>query len=293
MLKSIIRTLLQKFVDDIDSDNCNITMEQQSKIISVLSNIANPDQRMSKIQACDYLGVSRATFDNYVRDGFIPKGIKQEGFKELSWQSLIQTYSYQLMDRNNLNYLVYVHTNKINGKKYVGQSSNIVERWRNGGKNYFSSIKFFRAIQKYGWENFTHEILYENLNKEAANKIERDLIRKYDSINNGYNIQEGGYTSLTQNSLDKMSKSLKQGYLDHPERRQKISEKLIGRKNSEETKRKKSLNSAKAKLITIDGEIGSIRFWALKIGMSHTTLNYRLKTHGEDNLIQFIKSKLK
>lgn len=79
MLKSIIRTLLQKFIDDIDSDNCNITMEQQSKIISVLSNIANPDYRMSKVQACDYLGVSRATFDNYVRDG------KQEGFKELSW----------------------------------------------------------------------------------------------------------------------------------------------------------------------------------------------------------------
>lgn len=63
MLKSIIRTLLQKFIDDIDSDNCNITMEQQSKIISVLSNIANPDQRMSKIQACDYLGVSRATLE--------------------------------------------------------------------------------------------------------------------------------------------------------------------------------------------------------------------------------------
>lgn len=79
MLKSIIRTLLQKFIDDIDSDNCNITMEQQSKIISVLSNIANPDQ--SKVQACDYLGVSRATFDNYVRDGFIPKGIKQKVLK--------------------------------------------------------------------------------------------------------------------------------------------------------------------------------------------------------------------
>ena len=43
------------------------------------------DQRMSKVMACDYLGVSRATFDNYVRDGFIPKGIKEDGFKELNW----------------------------------------------------------------------------------------------------------------------------------------------------------------------------------------------------------------
>lgn len=71
MLKSIIRTLLQKFIDDIDADNCNITMEQQSKIISVLSNIANPDQRMSKIQACDYIGVSitdERHFALYIKD---------------------------------------------------------------------------------------------------------------------------------------------------------------------------------------------------------------------------------
>lgn len=85
MMKSIILSILQKFIDDLTSDNCNITAKQQSDIISVLSNIANPDNRMSKIQACDYLGVSRATFDNYVKLGFIPKGTKQEGFKELSW----------------------------------------------------------------------------------------------------------------------------------------------------------------------------------------------------------------
>lgn len=85
MLKQIIRDILQKFIDDIDTGNSNIDYEQQCKILSVLSNIANPDQRMSKMQACDYLGVSRATFDNYVRDGFIPKGIKQDGFKELYW----------------------------------------------------------------------------------------------------------------------------------------------------------------------------------------------------------------
>lgn len=86
MLKSIIRDLLQKFIDDLDAGNTNISEDQEIKIISLLSNIANPDQRMSKIQACDYLGVSRATFDNYVRDGFIPKGTKQESFKEKSWQ---------------------------------------------------------------------------------------------------------------------------------------------------------------------------------------------------------------
>lgn len=85
MLKPIIRNLLQKFIDDLDAGNTNISEDYEIKIISLLSNIANPDQRMSKIQACDYLGISRATFDNYVRDGFIPKGTKQEGFKELSW----------------------------------------------------------------------------------------------------------------------------------------------------------------------------------------------------------------
>ena len=54
----------------------------------MLCNIANKDQRMSKLQAAEYLGVCRATFDNLVKDGFIPKGVKQEGFKELSWSKI-------------------------------------------------------------------------------------------------------------------------------------------------------------------------------------------------------------
>ena len=85
---NIIRNLLQKFINDIDTGNTNITQEDQSKILSMLCNIVDKDQRMSKIQSCEYLGVSRATFDNLVRDGFIPKGRKQEGFKELSWSKI-------------------------------------------------------------------------------------------------------------------------------------------------------------------------------------------------------------
>ena len=80
----IIKSLLVKYIDDIDSGNTNISMEDQCKLLRILSNVDNSDE-MSKTQAADYIGVSRATFDNYVRDGFIPKGEKVESFKELRW----------------------------------------------------------------------------------------------------------------------------------------------------------------------------------------------------------------
>lgn len=83
MLK-IIRTLLKKLLDDIDAGNSNITEEEGQEIISMLSEIA--DNRMSKYQACQYLNVSRATFDNLVRDGFLPEGKHQAGFKEKYWR---------------------------------------------------------------------------------------------------------------------------------------------------------------------------------------------------------------
>lgn len=85
MLK-IIRTILQKYIDDIDADNCNLDFEQQCNIIRLLSNVdSGQSNEMNKTDAADYLGVSRATFDNYVRDGFIPKGKQVGHFKELRW----------------------------------------------------------------------------------------------------------------------------------------------------------------------------------------------------------------
>lgn len=82
----IIKSILQKFIDDIDADNTNISYEQQCDIIRILSNVdSGKDNEMNKTQAADYLGVSRATFDNYVRDGFIPKGKQIGSFKELRW----------------------------------------------------------------------------------------------------------------------------------------------------------------------------------------------------------------
>ncbi len=82
---SIIKNLLQQIINDIDSNNTNLTYEDQMKALRFIQNMTDKNCRMSKIQACDYLGVSRATFDNYVKNGWIPRGEKQDGFKELSW----------------------------------------------------------------------------------------------------------------------------------------------------------------------------------------------------------------
>lgn len=91
------------------------------------------------------------------------------------------------------NYVVYIHTSP-SGKKYIGITSTSVEkRWRNG-HGYYRNEYFYRAIRKYGWENFSHEIVAEGLNKSEAEKIEKDLILFYQSNirTHGYNIKSGG-----------------------------------------------------------------------------------------------------
>ena len=66
-------------------------------------------------------------------------------------------------------YTVYQHKNKINGKVYIGITMQEPEkRWGVNGRNYKSSPHFYSAIQKYGWDNFEHNILFTNLTKEEA-----------------------------------------------------------------------------------------------------------------------------
>lgn len=84
MLKAI-RELLLKIVDSIDSGNSNITASEAIEIAKVLASYTDKTVRLSKYQACAYLNISRASFDNYVRSGKLPKGLKQSGFKELFW----------------------------------------------------------------------------------------------------------------------------------------------------------------------------------------------------------------
>lgn len=81
----IIRNELQKIIDNIDAGNSNITEEDALPLIDTLKAFTNKNEPMSKYQAFNYLHISRATFDNLVRDGKLPKGYKQPGFTELCW----------------------------------------------------------------------------------------------------------------------------------------------------------------------------------------------------------------
>lgn len=89
-------------------------------------------------------------------------------------------------------YVVYRHVFP-NGKSYIGITcaKPYHRRWR-GGTGYYQQPKMYNAILKYGWENVQHELLYENLSQDDANRIEREMIEKYNSVENGYNISTGG-----------------------------------------------------------------------------------------------------
>jgi group I intron endonuclease len=97
-------------------------------------------------------------------------------------------------------------------------------RWDEGYRN---NPHFHRAIRKYGWDGFEHEIIAENLSKKEAEEIERIYIALYDSTNaeKGYNIALGG------NSIGKHSEETKR----------KISESQKGRKFTEEHKKRLSV----------------------------------------------------
>lgn len=82
----LVKLALQQVINDIDAGNSNASEEELNELLEVINKVTNTKSRLSKYQACKYLNVSRATFDNYVRDGKLPKGKKQQGFKELSWE---------------------------------------------------------------------------------------------------------------------------------------------------------------------------------------------------------------
>lgn len=90
-------------------------------------------------------------------------------------------------------YTVYIHKCP-NNKIYVGLTCQSVDgRW-NRGAGYKTQKLFYRAIQKYGWDNIEHIIVQDKLTLDEACKLERSLITQHQSNNPkyGYNLTDGG-----------------------------------------------------------------------------------------------------
>lgn len=114
----------------------------------------------------------------------------------------------------NGEYCVYCHTNKINGKKYIGQTKlDLDKRCGSGGQKYKGSRHFWFAIQKYGWDNFDHEIIASNLTLDEANNFEILLIDKLNTRNPdyGYNIASGGFNKEPSEETLKIWKEQRSG----------------------------------------------------------------------------------
>lgn len=95
---------------------------------------------------------------------------------------------------NLTNWCVYMHEHRESGKKYIGiTSQKPTNRWQNG-EGYQRCPLFYAAIQKYGWDAFRHEILYTGLTQSEAERLEVELIAKYETVDRakGYNLATGG-----------------------------------------------------------------------------------------------------
>lgn len=150
---------------------------------------------------------------------------------------------------------VYRHTNKLNGKIYIGITCKSPEQRWEGGRGYRHNDHMNSAIQKYGWENFDHDILFAGLTEDEALTLERSLIEQYHSADReyGYNIEKGGQKrgAYSEETLEKMRQRMlgpnNHNYGKHlsEETRRKLSEcnrgerhPKYGTHHSEETRRK-------------------------------------------------------
>lgn len=153
----------------------------------------------------------------------------------------------------NKKFIVYIHI-APNKKKYIGITSKTIEQRWNNGNGYRNNKYFYSAILKYGKENFKHIVVASNLNKNEACKLEKILIKKYNTTNrkNGFNHSIGGDISALgvkrSQEYIKQLKEIHTGKHHSEETKNKISNSLkgrvtwnIGRKMKDTSKMKMSI----------------------------------------------------
>ena len=200
---------------------------------------------------------------------------------------------------------IYMYTNKINGKRYVGQAVNFNVRHKkhiassyNEKAKYDYNVPFHNAIRKYGIENFKIKILAENIpTQEKMNEYEVFFIKRYDTLcknGKGYNIASGGsngnkLAGKTEEEMkefgQKISKAKKgennpmYGKHHSDETKQKLSDSWTKERKKEQSKVMKGENHPKAKRVAqydLDGNLIKIWDYAKQItdelGINHGSI---------------------
>jgi len=135
---------------------------------------------------------------------------------------------------------IYRFVNQNNNKVYIGYTSNWTSRLRDH-QTRFANIDtaFYHAIRKYGWDNFTYEVIYQSLDKDHTHKVmEEYFIREYNSHiddGHGYNMSYGGdgnngYCAATLYKMGSANRGKKRGP------RTEETKQKIGLANSKKTR---------------------------------------------------------
>ena len=149
--------------------------------------------------------------------------------------------------------VIYLITNQVNGKQYIGQTKNLNQRLTEHftAKNGKSLIN--RSICKNGKHNFTVEIMHEKLSQLDANDFEEFYIRVFQTLSpNGYNLLPGGnnhsHSLETRIKISATKKGIPALYLRNKpktfEHKEKLRVAKLGKKQTIEHK----MNAAKARV---------------------------------------------
>lgn len=141
-----------------------------------------------------------------------------------------------------MTYFVYKITNRVNGKAYIGVTNNPKRRFSEHKSYARSKVKKFKcalydAMLKYGFQNFSFDVLAECYSEKELMTCERALISTHNTwakFGAGYNITLGGEGTygriISQETRDKLS-AAKRGKKHSAESRARMSESQMGKKH--------------------------------------------------------------
>lgn len=199
---------------------------------------------------------------------------------------------------------VYKHT-LFDGRAYIGITCQpLSRRWRDG-EGYKNSSYFYKAIQKYGWDAFEHEVLFDNLTEEEATAKEKELIAEYQTQDRayGFNLTGGGEglfnaSSELRKRIGENSRRINTGRKGSEKQKEVASKRMTGSRNpnykgrlmtperieqireigkrpkSAETRRKMSKSARKHRVMCVEtGQVfESMKEAAEAMGVGYTTI---------------------